>query len=140
MSVRLAFYNWLRSNLTPMRSRLPRSACVALVLIATSVRASDLKPSIILCWRVSNIACGDDGICIADRIIDHAPITFNLKAGRYSSAQGRGRIVQQLELPDGRYSVRMGTPPALREFIFSDDWLSASTRSSFGYSCKVEKQ
>lgn len=97
------------------------------------------RPSATRCTRISTSSCTPDGICIADKLIDRFSITFALKAKRYRSAIGTGRIHDEWDLPDGRHSIMTISPPAFAEFTFSNDWRSASDGRGVGYSCQATR-
>lgn len=97
------------------------------------------RPSALRCTRVSVSACTPDGICIADRLIDRFSITFALKAKRYRSPVGTGRIHDEWNVPDGRHAIMTISPPAFAEFTFATDWRSASDGRGVSYSCQAVK-
>lgn len=111
--------------------------CIVLSVIssasAQAKNSADSIPSIIRCKRTVSSGCGQDGACIFIKIIDKNPITFDLKARSYRSKIGRGKINDLWGLPDGRHSIMAISPPASKEFTFSQDWKSASG----GYSCEI---
>jgi hypothetical protein len=79
-------------------------------------------------------------ICIADKLIGNFSITFALKAKRYQSSVGTGRIHDEWELPDGRHVIMAISPPAFAEFTFANDWRSASDGRGVGYSCQTMRR
>lgn len=78
-------------------------ACLIILGGVSSIlsAASAAAPAVLQCTRISVTGCTPNGICIADKLIDNFSITFSLKAKRYKSAVGTGRIHDQWELPDG---------------------------------------
>lgn len=116
-------------------------ACLTILGGGSSIMsaASAATPAVLRCHRISVTGCTPDGICIADKLIDNFSITFAMKAKRYKSAVGTGRIHDQWELPDGRHAIMAISPPAFAEFTFSSDWRSASDGRGVGYSCTTMK-
>lgn len=116
---------------------------VALSSIATSPAWSEInKPSLIRCKGVTITGCSGagDGICISDTYRDRFPVTFDLKANRYRSERGSGRIEEQRETSDGGHTIYVSSPPASGEFVFAEDWQSAYANSSFRYTCEILKR
>jgi hypothetical protein len=117
------------------------SAASVLMLLSSLANASNTAPHSLVCKRVANVGCSENGICIADKMIDPFPITFNFAAKRFQSAVGTGRIHQSWELADGRHGITAISPPASAEFIFSKDWRNANSQISSGvrYTCTDKK-
>ena len=124
----------------PTRVLLRHLTVLVAFAAAASVSASDTrKPLLVRCKGFSSIGCGSDGVCIADAVRDRFPITFDLKANRYSSARGNGRITQQWDMDDGRHAISVSSPPASGEFVFAKDWRTASAGGSITYACEMLK-
>ena len=116
-----------------MNARLATLVASAFLVSAAAAE----KPSTLRCTRASVSACTPDGICIADKLIDRFSITFALKAKRYRSPIGTGRVHDAWDLPDGRHAIMAISPPAFAEFTFSSDWQTASDGRGVGYSCQT---
>jgi len=116
--------------------RLPYFCMVLLAVSAVSAQAinrADDTPSIVQCRRVAASGCGPDNVCIFVKIIDKNPITFDFRSKKYRSKFGSGRIHDMWDMPDGRHTIMVTSPPASTEFTFARDWKSAEG----GYSCDV---
>ena len=99
--------------------------------------AGNERPAMIRCKMDFVMGCSDEGICISDAINDLSPITFDLKANRYSSSKGRGHIDMQWNKDDGRLAINVSAPPATGEFVFSSDWKNGYADSSIVYACEI---